>query len=119
MGLSQVEAFKDSEEFINFLSTGIAAYSSNAGALLVRTKEFIENEEITSQMSTQLLTAAIEFSSSVIGQADFNGFVHDRSLIASNGIQMESITERPGFPLPMHELDTYADFSQKVLRLVR
>ena len=103
--LFHAEEFNNSTEFIKFIQTGYEEYSSNLGALLVRTKEYIEEYKLDSNTSNKLFSGAVELGSSMCIDSDFKGFIKDRQVIASKGIQIKSLTEKPKFPLPDHDFD--------------
>ncbi len=109
--LFHAEIFNNSTELIKFIQTGYEEYSSNLDALLVRTKEYIEEYKLDNNTSNKLFSGAVELGSSICIDSDFKGFLKDRELIASKGIQIENLTEKPKFPLPDHDFDIFASFA--------
>ncbi len=112
--LRNVDIFESSDTYLGYLTEGIPAYERSIGSLLIRTKTYIEKHDLENAWEEKLLRGVVNFSRQLDLGPDFEGFVQNRSLIASR-IADTDFPARACFPLGPTLIDDYADFAERLL----
>lgn len=109
--LYSVEIFRTSQHFLRFMQQGVDDYLKSSTAMITRSKEVVEAQDILDGWDINLVRGAIEFCRIISSESGSEGLVIDRATIASEGIMVKDLSEKLLFPLSSDVLNDFINFA--------
>lgn len=109
--LYSVEIFRTSQHFLRFMQQGVDDYLKSSTAMITRSKEVVEAQDILDGWDTNLVRGAIEFCRTISSKSGSEGLVIDRAKIASEGIMVKDLSEKLLSPLSSDVLNDFIKFA--------